>query len=117
VPKLEMAQIASKAASKLLAANSDELGIVDFDVEPHTLVPVTRVTPGTVLDEIDSRIDGLEAEGGTNIYKALADGAHQIEASNATDRHMVLITDGVSLPRTTSPSRPSPSETKRTSAS
>jgi Ca-activated chloride channel family protein len=96
VPKLEMAQIASKAASKLLAANGDELGIVDFDVEPHTLVPVTRVTPGTVLDEIDSRIDGLEAEGGTNIYKALADGAHQIEASNATDRHIVLITDGVS---------------------
>jgi Ca-activated chloride channel homolog len=96
VPKLEMAQIASKAASKLLVANGDELGIVDFDVEPHTLVPVTRVTPGKVLSEIDSRIDGLEAEGGTNIYKALADGAHQIEASNATDRHIVLITDGVS---------------------
>jgi Ca-activated chloride channel family protein len=98
VPKLEMAQIASKAASKLLAANGDDLGIVDFDVEPHTLVPVTRVTPGKVLDEIDSRIDGLEAEGGTNIYKALADGARQIEASDATDRHIVLITDGVSEP-------------------
>ncbi len=98
VPKLEMAQVASQDATRFLAANDDELGIVDFDAEPHTLVPVTRLTPGKLVEGIDRRIAGLVAEGGTNIYKALADGARQIEASNARDRRIVLITDGVSEP-------------------
>jgi uncharacterized protein YegL len=98
VPKLEMAQLASQDAARYLAANGDQLGIVDFDAEPHTLVPVARLAPGKPLAGIDRRIEGLVAEGGTNIYAALADGARQIEASNARDRRIVLITDGVSEP-------------------
>jgi Ca-activated chloride channel family protein len=98
VPKLEMAQLASKDAASFLAANGDQLGIVDFDAEPHTLAPVTRLAPGRSLAGIDRRIEGLVAEGGTNIYAALADGARQIEASDARDRRIVLITDGVSEP-------------------
>jgi Ca-activated chloride channel family protein len=98
VPKLEMAQVASVAAAHYLAGQGDELGIVDFDIEPHVLVPVTKVTPGRVAGEIERRIEGLIAEGGTNVYKALALGAHQIEASSEPQRHIVLITDGVSEP-------------------
>jgi Ca-activated chloride channel homolog len=98
VPKLEMAQLASKDAASFLAANGDQLGIVDFDAEPHTLVPVTRLAPGKLLASIERRIEGLVAEGGTNIYAALADGARQIEASSARDRRIILITDGVSEP-------------------
>lgn len=98
VPKLEMAQLASQDAARFLAANDDEMGIVDFDVEPHTLVPVTRLAPGKLVEGIDKSIGGLVAEGGTNIYKALADGARQIEASDERDRRIVLITDGVSEP-------------------
>jgi hypothetical protein len=62
------------------------------------LVPVTKLTPGRVAQEIERRIEGLIAEGGTNIYKALALGAHQIEAGSEPQRHIVLITDGVSEP-------------------
>jgi Ca-activated chloride channel homolog len=98
VPKIEMAQEAAQVANKFLASHSDELGIVDFDVEPHTLVPLIRVTPGKVAAEVNRRIAGLRAEGGTNIYKALAAGARQIEASKAPDRHIILLTDGVSEP-------------------
>jgi uncharacterized membrane protein len=98
VPKLEMAQLASQVATHYLAGQGDELGIVDFDIETHVLVPVTKVTPGRVAQEIERSIEGLIAEGGTNIYKALALGAHQIEAGSEPQRHIVLITDGVSEP-------------------
>ncbi len=98
VPKLEMAQLASQVATHYLAGQGDELGIVDFDIEPHVLVPVTKVTPGRIAQGIEQRIEGLIAEGGTNIYKALALGAREIEASSEPQRHIVLITDGVSEP-------------------
>jgi Ca-activated chloride channel homolog len=98
VPKLEMAQVASQAATRYLAGQRDELGIVDFDIEAHVLVPVTKLTPGAVADAIERRIEGLIAEGGTNIYKGLALAAQQIEASAEPQRHIVLITDGVSEP-------------------
>lgn len=98
VPKIEMAKQAAQDALKFLAGHDDEVGIIDFDIEPHFLVPLVRVTPGKVAEEISRRIAGLEADGGTNIYKALAAGAHQIEASPAPDRHIVLMTDGVSEP-------------------
>lgn len=98
VPKLEMAQIASIEAAKLLAAGGDELGIVDFDIEPHTLLPLTKLAAGTTVEAIDRRIEGLVAEGGTNIYTALADAARQIEASGQPNRRIVLVTDGVSEP-------------------
>jgi Ca-activated chloride channel family protein len=98
VPKLEMAQVASQVATRYLAGQGDDLGIVDFDIEPHVLVPVTKVTPGRVAGGIERRIEGLIAEGGTNIYKGLALGARQIEASSERQRHIVLITDGVSEP-------------------
>jgi Ca-activated chloride channel family protein len=98
VPKLEMAQVASQVATRYLAGQGDELGIVDFDIEPHVLVPVTKLTPGRVAGGIERRIEGLIAEGGTNIYKGLALGARQIEASSEPQRHVVLITDGVSEP-------------------
>jgi Ca-activated chloride channel homolog len=98
VPKLEMAQLASQVTTRYLAGQGDELGIVDFDIEPHVLVPVTKVTPGSVAGKIERRIEGLIAEGGTNIYRGLALGVHQIEASSEPQRHIVLITDGVSEP-------------------
>jgi hypothetical protein len=45
---------------------------------------------------VNKSIDRIRAEGGTNIYKALAAGAKEIETSTERNRHMVLLSDGIS---------------------
>jgi uncharacterized protein YegL len=102
VPKLEMAQVAAKASVRSLAQAGSELGIVDFDIRPHTLVPLTALTPADVAP-IDRRIEALTAEGGTNIYTALAEGLRQIERSRDPVRRIVLVSDGVSEPGSYAP--------------
>jgi hypothetical protein len=48
--------------------------------------------------EIEHKIDTIPANGGTNIYKGLAAGVKEIERSKAKDRHIILLTDGISEP-------------------
>jgi uncharacterized protein YegL len=98
VPKIAMAQAAARGAVRFLSKHSDQLGIVAFDIKPHVLVPLTRVTPGPVASAIEARVDGLTADGGTDIYRALAAGVRQLEASGAPHRHIILLSDGISEP-------------------
>jgi Ca-activated chloride channel family protein len=98
VPKIEMAQAAARGAVRYLARHSDRVGIVSFDIRPHLLVPVTRLGRPAAAREIEARIDGLRPDGGTDIYRGLAAGARQIEASDARSRHIILLSDGVSEP-------------------
>jgi Ca-activated chloride channel family protein len=97
-PKIEMVQLGGEEATRFVAAHEDELGIVAFDAVPHPLVPIQRVTPGASERRVLAAIDGLTAEGGTNIYRALEAGFHQLQSSTASSRHMLLVTDGVSEP-------------------
>jgi uncharacterized membrane protein len=94
-PKLEAAQTASRAAAQFLAQHEDYLGVVAFNIKPTKVVPLGHVTKGN-LHHIEGLIDGLQAEGGTNIYKGLAAGVSEIERSHAPNRHILLMTDGVS---------------------
>ena len=95
-PKIEAAQAASVAAAKFLAQHEDDLGLVAFNVKPTRVVPLGRVTKGADLRRTEGLIDGLQAEGGTDIYKGLAAGVKEIERSHAPNRHIILMTDGVS---------------------
>ena len=98
VPKIAMAQAAARGAVEFLSKHSDQLGIVAFDIKPHVLVPLTRVSAGPVARSIEARVDGLTAEGGTDIYRGLAAGVHELEASAAPHRHIILLSDGISEP-------------------
>jgi Ca-activated chloride channel homolog len=99
VPKIAMAQAASRGALAFLLKHHDEIGIVAFEIKSKTLVPLTTVEAGTV-GAIEHKINTLPANGGTNIYLGLAEGAKEIERSPAKERHIILLTDGISEPGT-----------------
>jgi Mg-chelatase subunit ChlD len=97
VPKIAMAQAAARGALGFLLKHRDQVGIVTFEIKPKVLVPLTRVEPGNV-GQIEAAINRIPANGGTNIYKGLAEGVKEIERSKAKDRHIILLTDGISEP-------------------
>jgi Ca-activated chloride channel family protein len=99
VPKIAMAQAAARGALAFLLKHHDQIGIVDFEIKAKTLVPLTQVEAGNVA-EIEHKIDTIPANGGTNVYKGLTDGVKEIERSKAKDRHIILLTDGISEPGT-----------------
>jgi Ca-activated chloride channel family protein len=99
VPKIAMAQAASLSALEFLLKHRDQIGIVAFEIKPKVLVPLSRVEPGNV-GEIEHKINTLPANGGTDIYKGLAEGVKEIERSTAKERHIILLTDGISEPGT-----------------
>ena len=99
VPKIAMAQAAARGALDFLLKHRDQIGIVTFEVKAKPLVPLTRVEPGNVR-AIERKINNIPANGGTNVYKGLAEGVEEIERSKAKERHIILLTDGISEPGT-----------------
>ena len=97
VPKIAMAQAAARGALDFLLKHRDQIGIVAFEVKPKSVVPLTRVEPGNVK-AIERKINNIPANGGTNVYKGLAEGVKEIERSTAKERHIILLTDGISEP-------------------
>jgi uncharacterized membrane protein len=97
VPKIAMAQAAARGALDFLLKHRDQIGIVAFEVKPKSIVPLTRVEPGNVK-AIERKINNIPANGGTNVYKGLAEGVREIERSTAKERHIILLTDGISEP-------------------
>lgn len=99
VPKIAMAQAAARGALDFLLKHRDQVGIVTFEVKAKSLVPLTRVEPGNVR-KIERKINNIPANGGTNVYRGLAEGVKEIERSQAKERHIILLTDGISEPGT-----------------
>jgi Ca-activated chloride channel family protein len=97
VPKIAMAQAAARGALDFLLKHRDQIGVVTFEVKANSLVPLTQVEPGNVT-EIETKINNIPADGGTNVYKGLAEGVKEIERSKAKERHIILLTDGISEP-------------------
>ena len=97
VPKIAMAQAAARGAVTFLAKHRDQVGLVTFDIAAKTLIPLTRVESGNAKS-LEGQIDTLRASGGTNIYKGFAAGVKELERSKAQERHIILLTDGISEP-------------------
>jgi Ca-activated chloride channel homolog len=97
VPKIAMAQAAARGALAFLLKHRDQIGIVSFEVKSKAVVPLTRVEPGNV-EQIEQKINNIPANGGTNVYKGLEEGVKEIERSDAKERHIILLTDGISEP-------------------
>lgn len=96
VPKIAMVRQGGVQTARYLAAHRDELGVIAFDAVPHRLIPLQPLSPGSGERSAIAAIDGLTAEGGTNIFLALQAGFRQVQTSDAPAKHIVLITDGVS---------------------
>ncbi|HYC81497.1 MAG TPA: VWA domain-containing protein, partial [Solirubrobacterales bacterium] len=98
VPKIEMAKAAAQGALRFVAGRKGELGVVVFDARPKVYIPLTLVADAATESALRNRIDGLLPEGGTDIFKGLEAGVAEIEGSRAKDRHIILLSDGVSEP-------------------
>ena len=95
---MTMALGAARDTAAFVSAHADELGIVAFDITPHQVLPMQRVTPGPATTRVVSRINRLTADGGTDIYLGLRAGLNQVLASKSPNRHIILLTDGISQP-------------------
>jgi Ca-activated chloride channel homolog len=98
VAKIAMARAAAVQSAAFLHEHQDALGIVDFDIKAHTLVPLQLLTSAADEHKVDRIVAGLQADGGTNIYLGLKAGLEQLLSSSAKQRHMILMTDGISQP-------------------
>ena len=98
VPKIQMAQQAAIQSLNFVAKHRDEMGVVAFDIAPHVLLPMQRIATAGDRNAAAKKIDGLQADGGTDIYLGLQRGLAQILKSGSKNRHMILMTDGISQP-------------------
>jgi hypothetical protein len=96
VEKIALARVATRSATAFVARHHDQFGAIAFDVAPHTAVPLRRLDSPAEAAAVNRSIDRIRAEGGTNIYKALAAGTAEIEKSDEPNRHLVLLSDGIS---------------------
>jgi Mg-chelatase subunit ChlD len=103
VPKIDMVHVAGAEVARFIAAHRDDLGVVDFDVVPHILVPMQQLGSTAVERHVIAEVDGLQANGGTNIYLGLKAGAAQVRRSTAPEKHIILMTDGISEPENYAP--------------
>jgi Mg-chelatase subunit ChlD len=93
--KIEMEKEALRQAIALLA-DGDEVGILAFNDLQTWVVKMTTIEGQASRDRIDAAIDGITADGGTEIVPALSVGFDAIRTSNATVRHVLLLSDGKS---------------------
>ncbi len=74
---------------------ADSIGVISFDGETHEIVPCKRSEIATHILPLISRI---QPGGGTIIVSALQKAYHQLEKSNASVKHMIVMTDGQTAP-------------------
>lgn len=91
---------AKKSVKRLLSAmrDDDEIAVVRYSDRSEVLAPLSRV--GHIRHSLASRIDELDAGGGTNIPSGLSSGIRALEdASNGRVRRIVLVSDGLDSTR------------------
>ncbi len=95
-PKIEMARDAARAALRTLRP-VDKIGVISFD---ETFNWVIDMGPATNLEQKSALISEITANGGTKIYQAVEAGYEAIVNQDASRKHIILLTDGVSTPGT-----------------
>jgi Ca-activated chloride channel family protein len=75
--------------------DEDYISVLIFNFEPQQLIKHQQVGPNR--QQIISAIEGLEADGDTALYDAIADGANLLEntSSPETSNALVLLSDGL----------------------
>jgi len=93
-PKMEMSKEAAKEAVELLSPQ-DYVGVVAFDSEAFWVVPMQSAADKA---SVEDKIATIQAGGGTNISPGLEMAYEALSSSPAKIKHVVLMTDGVSVP-------------------
>jgi Ca-activated chloride channel family protein len=95
-PKIEMAREAARASIRTLRP-IDKIGVISFDETFNWVIPMG---PAGNLEEKSDLIAQIAANGGTKIYQAVESAFEKIVTEQATHKHIILLTDGVSTPGT-----------------
>jgi Ca-activated chloride channel homolog len=90
--KIELARLAAIGVVDNLRP-IDMVGVLIFDNSFQWAVPLRRAEDRTLIKRL---ISGITPDGGTQIAPALAEAYHRIQPANATYKHIVLLTDGIS---------------------
>jgi hypothetical protein len=93
--KIEMVRVALRQSAETVPTGT-QLGILVFNDQQQWLVPMTTIDGDPTRHAIATAINGLDAEGGTELYPALSAGFDAIKRADADVRHIVLLSDGKS---------------------
>lgn len=89
--KLEMAKEAAILSTELLQ-EQDLLGVIGFDGAASWIVPLQALTN---VGKVRNTVASIRAGGGTDIFPALNKSVVALEQSNASLKHIILLSDGV----------------------
>ena len=89
--KLELAKIAAFSSIELLNP-TDNVGIVAFDSKFVRAVPMT---PASERQAIAAQLSTLKESGGTVLYPALEDAFNMLKATDASRKHVIVLSDGM----------------------
>ncbi len=92
--KIALAKEATKAALDLLEDNH-RFGVVTFDWNPYTTIPLQLVSD---REWINAGISRIQASAQTNIYPALERAYEQLAESPSKVKHVILLSDGKTYP-------------------
>ena len=92
--KIELTKDAAKGVVELLAPQ-DYIEVIAFDDAPREIAPLQNALSPSAINE---SIGAIAAEGSTNIYPALAKATDDLLRANAKFKHVILLTDGQSVP-------------------
>lgn len=92
--KMELAKEAAKAAAELLTPK-DFIAVVAFD---NSSYPISPMQSAASIASVRTAVSTIEAAGGTNIYPALNEAHQQLRQVSAKLKHIILLTDGYSMP-------------------
>ncbi len=91
---IELARQAAKATVELLGPR-DKICVIGFDSQPFI---ACEMAPASDVGRIQDAIDSIQAGGGTSMYPAMAEGQRMLASAGTRIRHMILLTDGQSMP-------------------
>ena len=88
--KLDVAKDATEKAMENMR-EIDEIGVLAFDDTYGWAVPLQKLTD---TDAVLEKIDGINIGGGTSIYPAVKEAVAKLKKSDATLKHIILLSDG-----------------------
>lgn len=92
--KFSMAKQAAQLAVDALS-NGDSLGVISFDTSNMWSLPLQIINSDADKEAAKNLIRAIPLGGGTAINPALQEAADAIRTVNATNKHIVLLTDGM----------------------
>jgi Mg-chelatase subunit ChlD len=91
-PKIEMAKEAAVRSLAVLGP-LDQAAVLTFDTVPQWVAPPTPLTDEG-RQQLDDAIGSITADGGTEIYPAVAAAFESLREVDADVKHLIVLTDG-----------------------